>query len=218
MKLHFLDKRREASAMTTFRFVPLTPLVWTAGQSIRLELPAGWGTEERRFTISSAPYEAVIEVTTRVGASDFKQALDALTPGTEIDAYALEGDFVWDGKSARPIFLAAGIGITPFHAMLKQRLHDDLPVEATLLYAGSDTALLFEQILRGWQREQPDFRLELLHGQRLSAGLIADLVPDFASRLLYIAGPQAMVDAVSEELLARSVPETQLKRDWFTGW
>lgn len=218
MKLRFLDKRRETPTITTFRFVPVTPLTWIAGQSIRLELPAGWGTEERRFTVSSAPYEAVIAITTRVSASEFKLALDALVPGTEVDAYALEGDFVWDRRSVRPVFLAAGIGITPFHAMLKQRFHEGSPMEAALLYAGSGAELLFELALRNWQRGQSALRIEFLHGQRLSAELVAELVPDFVRRTMYLAGPQTMVDALSQELLAQHLPEAQLRRDWFTGW
>lgn len=39
MKLQFLRQVPETDTITTFAFLPQEPLAWTAGQSIRLELP-----------------------------------------------------------------------------------------------------------------------------------------------------------------------------------
>ena len=65
MRLIFLGRQPEADGAVSFRFTPVEPLVWIAGQSIKIELPAGYGTEERRFTIAAPPIKEDI-ITTRI--------------------------------------------------------------------------------------------------------------------------------------------------------
>ncbi len=82
-----------------FRFKPSQPLAWTAGQFIRVELPHDDPDDEgikRWFTISSAPYEGIVQITTRVTDSTFKQALAALPVGGGLHLIEEpDGDFIW---------------------------------------------------------------------------------------------------------------------------
>src|SRR3990170_8502700 len=122
MKLTLQDKKQEAKNVFTLVFAPDGPISWIAGQSIRLELPAGqYDTEERRFTISSAPHENHIAITTRTTPGLFKQSLLELKIGDIVEANAIEGTFTWKESEKPLIFIAGGIGITPFYAMLKHR-------------------------------------------------------------------------------------------------
>jgi NAD(P)H-flavin reductase len=52
--------------------------MWTAGQSIKLEVPGPYGPLEHRFSISSAPHEGIVAITTRLSGSSYKNSLAAL--------------------------------------------------------------------------------------------------------------------------------------------
>lgn len=211
MKLQFIDKSPQVDDIWTFRFSPPDETVWLPGQSVRLELPVGYGSEEKRFTICSAPYEGRFDITTRLSGSKFKNSLDSLAPNQAIDAYAIEGDFVFtDGKPK--LLVASGIGITPFVSILRQLVHDNKSSDLTLVYADRCAELLYEKELQTLSQAL-SFDLQLIRGRRLS---LADLDPTGGEQV-YISGPEAMVKQLQTELIASGYPVSDIKTDLFTG-
>ena len=95
---------------------------------------------ERFFSIASAPHEKHVMVTTRFApkSSSFKKALRNLRPGDAIEAHDLEGDFVVDDAEKTFVFIAGGIGITPFRAILLDLDYNKKPLNVQLLYANRD--------------------------------------------------------------------------------
>jgi ferredoxin-NADP reductase len=218
MKLKLIHIIPEVANVKTFVFTPQGPLAWIAGQSIRLELPRdSYGVDERRFTISSAPHQKNIHITTRLSDSEFKRHLFGMQPGEHIDAYAVDGTFTWPNSLHSPIFMAAGIGITPFHAMLHQRMHEQKPLQASLFYSNSTSDFVFKNTLERWQTDSPGFVVNYLSGQRLTRDFIHNLVPNLQDKTIYISGPTAMVDDIGNALLKGGHSEHLIKRDWFTG-
>lgn len=213
MQLLFESATPETEDITTFTFKPEARFHWTAGQSIKIEVPGPYGPLEHRFSISSAPHEGTISITTRLSGSPYKNSLAKLQKGDTVQAYGLEGTFVWQESSAPLVFVAAGIGITPFRAMLKQRLHDGLPIPAMLVYGSATNDSIFASELDHWQRQRPEFSVTYIVGRHITA---FDL-PDHKDHLIYLSGPSLMVDELSARLLEQGVPETLLIRDWFTG-
>lgn len=212
MKLRFKEKIHQVGDAYTFIFDLLEPTSWLAGQSIRIEMPAGWGAEERRFTISSAPFERQIAITTRVSGSDFKQALAALQPGQVVDAYDIRGNFIWD--EGQPVLCANGMGITPYVAMLGQRKHEGKPLAATLLYAFDAGRPLFVENLKLLGYGDPGLRLVFISGKRLET---ADILPWTRGKDVYIAGSSATVEGLATSLQTQGIGEGRIKSDWFTG-
>lgn len=213
MKLRFVAKQREVGDIYSFTFAPEQSLTWQAGQSIRLEI-AGL---ERRFSIVNAPYEKNIAIATRLSGSDFKTALAALTPGDSIDGFNIEGTFVWQAAPQPHLLLASGVGITPYIAMFKQLAHDHQPLNAKLLYANRDEQFLFGQELKQLEREHPELKIEFLAGQRLSRQIIDEHTAELRHGLVYVSGPEAMVNGVTELLLDAGITPERLKQDIFTG-
>lgn len=213
MKLIFLSKRREVDDVYYFGFQPAEHVAWLAGQSIRLEIDG----EERRFSIVSAPYEKNIAIATRISDSDFKQALMALHPKTEIDGFNIEGKFLWDETASKRILFASGVGITAYYPMLKQLAYEKQPLNATLVYANRDDQFLFGDELKRLQTKHPELSLEFLPGQRLSQKIIEKYRVELSQSLVYLSGPEAMVNEISPLLISAGVKENLLKRDIFTG-
>jgi ferredoxin-NADP reductase len=214
MKLKFIRKKQETNDIWSFWFTPLESVSWIAGQSLRLEIPAGYDTDERRFTIASAPYEQEIMITTRLSDSVFKQGLEALQIGTDVDAFAIEGDFMWEEDGMPRLFVASGIGITPFRSMLLQRSYEDKPVNAKLIYATRSVDALFHDDLMGLGQDT-SFIFNELHDQRVTSDHILQM-PDIERHLIYLSGPSRMVDEIARGLRGQ-VPLVNIRKDRFTG-
>lgn len=211
MKLSLADKKHESGDVWSFFFDVNEPLEWRAGQSIRLEIPRKTlGCEERRFTIASAPSEKLIRITTRLSESEFKRNLDGLQIGQTVHGYNIEGDFVWNESEKPTLFLAAGIGITPFRSILAE--HTEAREKTQLLYSTRDIPPVFGQELRHWLGNE----LHIIPN-RISFDVIRNLISDWQKRIVYISGPEKMVYDLYRQLLKAELPETQLRTDHFTG-
>lgn len=214
MKLRFVKKKEEVDGVWSFFFEPLQQLDWVAGQSIRLELPRPtFGVDEKRFTISAAPFEKNIRITTRISDSTFKRSLAALAPGNLVDAFSIEGDFIWDDSPK--LFLAGGIGITPFRSMLTQAARDGRRLNTILIRSGKDKMPVFKNEFDDLAAKDSSFKSIHLK-ERIS---LEDLkqFPDWKNRLVYVSGPEKMVDELAKSLISAGLPKTRLKKDLFTG-
>jgi ferredoxin-NADP reductase len=222
MALKLIEKEQLVDNVWAFRFQPDEPLVWTAGQYIQVELaheqPDDEGTQ-RWFTVSSAPFEGIVQITTRVTDSTFKQALAALPVGGELSLLAAaEGDFVWPDSDRPLVFVAGGIGITPFRSMLKQRAHDQLPLKVTLIYGGRTADLPFKAELDAWAQQDANLTIHYVVGEPLTAAGLTKLEPELNNSLVYVSGPEPMVEALNAQLEAAGLPQEQLKGDFFPNY
>ncbi|HET8670946.1 MAG TPA: FAD-dependent oxidoreductase [Candidatus Saccharimonadales bacterium] len=129
-----------------------------------------------------------------------------------------EGDFVWDDSDKPLVFVAGGIGITPFRSMLKQRAHDNLPLNVTLVYGNRTNAIVFKDEFDNYAAQNPEFKVEYVTGEPLTAAKLAELVPNLCSSLVYVSGPEPMVEALGNQLKAAGLPEIQLKQDFFPNY
>jgi ferredoxin-NADP reductase len=139
MKLILVSKRPETTDVTSFLFRSDAPLKWQAGQFLHYSLPHP-DTDDRGiaryFTIASVPFEGHVMLTTRFASersSSFKRALRQLPVGAGVEVSEPDGDFVIGDPADQHVFIAGGIGITPFRAILLDSDHRGLPINATLL-------------------------------------------------------------------------------------
>lgn len=223
MVLTLTEKENLVDNVWAFRFQPSEPLNMAAGQYVHVKLPHDSPDEEgdeRWFTNSAAPYEGLVQITTRVTDSTFKQALSKLEPGsTAVESLdAPEGDFVWEDSEHPIVFVAGGIGVTPFRSILKQRAHDDQPLNLTLVYNSRTADVPFRDELDQWTNANPGLKVHYVPGTRLTAENIAELVPDLNNSLVYVSGPEPMVEALGNDLKAHGLAEAQLKQDFFPNY
>jgi len=220
--LKLIDKQNLVDNIWSFQFEPSEPLTWTPGQFMRVELihenPDAEGPK-RWFTISSAPYEKIIQITTRVTNSTFKQALSRLSIGQQLTMTEKpDGDFVWEESSRPLIFIAGGIGITPFYSILKQRANDHMPLSVMFIYGGRDQNIPFKEEIDKWSNENTEFKTQYFIGQPLTINKVAEVYPEIYASIVYISGPETMVEALGEELKSSGLPKDQLRQDFFPNY
>jgi glycine betaine catabolism B len=222
MALKLFEKEFLIDNIWAFRFEPEDPMTWIAGQYMSVELPHdnpdGKGTK-RWFTVSSAPYEEFFQITTRVTDSSFKQALSNLPIGGELQLLDTpHGDFIWHDTGRPLVFVAAGIGITPFRSILRQRAHERASLNAQLVYINRTNHIVFKDELDSYATADPALRVEYLVGESLTASRLAGLVPALNDSLVYISGPTPMVTTLGKELKAAGLPADQIKQDFYPSY
>lgn len=222
MTLQLITKQQLIDNVWVFRFKPSEPLTWTAGQFIYVELPHdnpdAEGTK-RWFTVSSAPYEGIIQITTRVTNSTFKQALGKLPIGGELPLIdPPDGDFIWQASALPHVFIAGGIGVTPFYSILKQRFYDHLPLDVHLLYASRDGNVPFKDELAEWLAADSNLHITYLTSQQMTAEGLLQAEPKLGESLVYLSGPEPMVESIGDALVAQGLPKNNLKQDFFPNY
>ena len=217
--LTFLEKKHLTDNIWAFRFSSDQPLSWVPGQFIRLEIPHDNPDDEgtkRWFTISSTPHDGFIQITTRVTDTSFKRALAALAVGEKVQLIEQpDGDFVWQESEKPLVFIAGGIGITPFYSMLKARGHSGQPVSATLIYNGRTDELPFKVEFEEASRRHPEFKVHYVIGEQLTTEKLTELVPNISSSQVYISGAESMVEALGKQLEENGLANDNLHQDFF---
>jgi ferredoxin-NADP reductase len=209
-----------------------------AGQAIDLTLLDPPETDAsgniRAFSIVSGPSNDELIVATRIRKdSAFKRSLSKLQPGTKLNLEGPTGSLTLHKNQAKPaVFLAGGIGITPFMSIIDDAVTQHLPHQIFLFYSNrrpEDAAFL--PTLKDYAHRHPRFtfvptmtHLDQSHQPWMGATgyITADLLRRYVNPLqgpiYYIAGPPAMVAAMREMLLAAQVDEDDIRTEEFSGY
>lgn len=231
MKAIFRRREVLTDTISTFWFEPSTPLRYTAGQFTELTLPHNSPDDrgmKRWFTLSSSPTDELVSITTKYAndaSSTFKKALFALEPGTEVDLAEAMGDFVLPKLTQTPlIFIAGGIGITPFHSMFQWLIDTGEQRDIRFIYAvNSEDDIIWQDVFEkaGVHAtiavSNPSEAWGGLRG-RLDADTILGIEKPTDDSLIYISGPEPMVEALEAELKKHGVDKRQLVGDFFPGY
>lgn len=230
MKAVFREKKQEADNTYTFYFEPESPIDFVAGQFIELTLEHEGADDRgasRWFTISNAPFKKYIAITTRLNepTSTFKQALFHLNHGDAVVVSEPMGDFVLPKDNAIPlIFVAVGIGITPFNSILSWTADSHEYRNIKLIYAvGSEDEIMFQDtfdstkvhttiIVRNPSDEWGGER------GRITADHILKITEPENGTYIYVSGPELFVETLQEDLHQLGVPRQQIITDFFHNY
>ena len=225
MKLKLAARKPESPGVESFIFKPQEPLVWKAGQFLHYVLNREATDDrgsDRWFTIASAPCEEHVMLTTRFDSkrsSTFKKTLKVLKPGGTIEVSDLDGDLIVSDTRKEYVFIAGGIGITPFRSILKQAEHDGEKLRVQLIYANRQTVAAYQKEFEAMARRNRNLKIHyLFNPQRVDKQTIKELVPDLKKPLFYVSGPEPMVEAIGKMLQQIGIPKKRIKQDWFPGY
>jgi len=216
--------------VTSFRFPRPAALNYKAGQFFFVTLKADGKELKKHFSFSSSPTEKThIEFTKKLSDSDFSTALKALEEGDWARIDAPYGKFTFEGEHEKIGLLAGGIGITPFKSICQYCTDMRLDTKVTLLYGNrTENDIAFRKELEALQRQNENLKVvftlnEASSGWTRSTGLItAEMIkkeiPDYNETTFYTCGPPKMVEIMEKLVAQLGLPETQLKREYFTGY
>lgn len=231
MKVTFDHARSEANNIKTFYFKPELPVHYTAGQYTELTVPHRHPDKrgaKRWFTLSSSPTDELLSITTKFAgdkSSSFKKALFKLKTGTELHMAEPMGDFVLPKLIQTPlVFVAGGIGVTPFHSILEWlhatnetrpikllygvRTEDEIIFQDTFQKAHVEPVIVVSEPSDAWGGERG----------HLSAELILGLEKPSEDTLVYVSGPEPMVEALEKDLRKAGLDKHKFVGDFFPNY
>jgi glycine betaine catabolism B len=226
-------RQHEAENVTSFFFRPEPPLRYQAGQYLRYTLPHPHADARgitRSFTLASYPAEPLLRLTTRLSTppSTFKQALAGLEPGAGLEASGPFGRFVYAPTALPLVFIAGGIGITPFRSILGELASSRERPTITLLYSNRTADIPFRSFLDALVPDWPALRLVYTvtgadpdwRGARgrIDGAFIRRELPDPAGTLFFVSGPTGLVDAMRATLAELGVEPGRIKFEAFPGY
>lgn len=234
--LHLKGKRQIAPNAYEFFFTPSRKLAFAPGQYMEWTLghedPDNRGNR-RYFTLASAPTEPDLRLGVRFSdpSSSFKQAMLSMDHDSEIVASQVAGDFVLPyDTDQKCIFIAGGIGVTPFRSMIKYLLDTHQRRNIVLFYANhtvkdivyKDVFDLAEKVLGirtiynvSDPAGMPDGWVGFLG--HITPEMIRKYAPWYREATFYISGSVDMVNGFRDTLHRIGISDAQIKIDYFAG-
>lgn len=239
-KIQLIKKELVAEGTFAFYFEKPENFVFGAGQHGHFtfinppETDAEGNTRE--FSFITPPHEEYLGIATRMRDSAFKRVLGKMEPGVKGSELVLTepmGNFILHENPKRPaIFIAGGIGITPFMSIIKDAIHRKLSHTIFLFYSNhrpQDAPFLTElndldtkgngfsliATMTDAENSKKSWRGETGH---IDLAKIEKHIPDRMNAMYYIAGPEKMVKGMRDMLRAAGVSNDDIKTEEFTRY
>lgn len=233
-----LEIRPETRESVSLLFEKPANFTYKAGQFCNIEAPIQTvppPNNKKNFSLSSSPGQPHLSITFRRGMSPFKQFLENLKVSDFLTFTGPFGKFVLnEDPSLTAVFLTGGIGITPFHAMIKDATDRNLNKKIILIYSNkSPEDIPFKEELN--RLDEINTHLTIYHtittaenlpvgfswaGKRgrIDAALIREVVPEIAKSEFYIVGAVAMVLSLKALLIEMKIDPGSIHFELFTGY
>ena len=205
------------------------------GQYMKIFLSIPYPDERgssRYFTISSSPTDVdYLTITTKIVESSFKLRLNKLKPGEKINAFGPLGYFDFNEKSKeQKVFLSGGMGITPYHSILRYVDHKKLNLNIILLASFSfrEEAIFLDE-LKEIESSNPSIKIVYaltkeekyypnFERGRINSNMIKKYVQDYKKSKFFVVGPEAFEISMLEILSKMRISKNQIFSENFPGY
>jgi|GEM_PF-718345 ferredoxin-NADP reductase len=219
-ELRFAGKREVAPGVWEFMFHASQPVEYTAGQYAKFLFPFHIddprGKQHRTFTLTSLSGENTVRFLTRVEEplSAYKQALSNLTPGETLFMREPMGDAVLPRSQAIPlVFVAQGIAIASYVAMLGECVRANMKYDIALLWAKRSEDNRLESLIPS---ETGLKRVDFMYPKKLAVQDILKHVED--NSLIYLSGSQNFVETLGANLETQGISRARIIYDYYSGY
>jgi predicted ferric reductase len=185
--------------------------------------------EEHPFTIATSPMNVGSHASTIKASGDFTRTIAGLRPGDLVGIQAAFGRFSHllgpDGQHL--VFIAGGIGITPFMSMLRYMRDRRDERDVVLFYANrTEEDIAFRKELDSIAALAAP-RLRVIHvldapgatwqgeGGRIDRQIIERYVGDLHDKVFYLCGPPPMMNSLAAMLFDAGVPSRLIRTERF---
>jgi predicted ferric reductase len=190
-----------------------------AGQFLYVHFDSDKTLEEPHpFTISSAPHEEDLRLSIKA-SGDWTQYLhEHLTAGANALVDGPYGEFNFKTGSQKQVWVAGGIGITPFMSWMRDFEADPHNREIDFFYttAVPEEALFMDEIEKA--KKHKGFQAHISHSARdgrLNVDKLIAASGDLTDKDIYMCGPAAMVEAFRQAFIEKGVATGKIHYEEF---
>lgn len=234
---HLIRHEPVADETMEFHFAKPAGFNFVPGQFVELTLIDPPETDgegnARAFSLVTAPSESELAIATRLRDTAFKRVFRQLKPGAKFLVDGPMSSFTLHRNTSKPaVFLAGGIGITPFHSIIKHVTENALPHKITLFFSNrrpEDAPFLKE--LQAITGKNPNFKLvatmtemekssQPWNGETglIDAPMLQRHLSSLNGPIFYVAGPPAMVTAMRAMLEKAQIDPDDIRTEEFDGY
>lgn len=197
------------------------PVSFVPGQFVFVRFGGAYGWERHPFTVSSAPQERLLCLSIK-GLGDYTQRLiKTLQSGIPARVGRAFGMFDYQSGGHRQVWIAGGIGVTPFRSWIRA-FSTKPPVEYDIDFyytiRNEDEALFLDEIASAAE-QYPTFRSHLMYSQRegsLTMGqIVASCKGSISEKEIYMCGPSKMTGKFQQALRKLGVPSHRIHFEHF---
>jgi predicted ferric reductase len=183
-----------------------------AGQFLFVRFPGDRALNESHpFTISSAPQEGVLRATIKASGDFTRDLFVRLKPGMDAIVEGAYGMFDYQTGGPKQIWIAGGIGLTPFLSFVRDMDGGTLKYDVDFYYTvrHPEEALFVNEIEAAAQKN-PRLKAHVRFSSRDGSLTIEEILKDAGGNVsdhhIYMCGPLPMVQAFEKKFLALGVP------------
>jgi ferredoxin-NADP reductase len=229
-----LEKIPRSSDTTSYRFSRPSEYQFKAGQWYTIAIPSPGGPLDHHFSHADSPTESFIELTTRLTGSDFKNTLDALPIGAEVEIEGPYGGFLFGYETPKIAFLTGGIGVTPVRSMLRYLADTGgagriAGQELTVFYGSmTEDGIVYKEEFDEFDRTIAGLRVVHVitkpgeswksYGGFITADIIRAELAYPEAWTYYVVGPPPMISAMDKVLEQLEIPKAQIVVESFAGY
>lgn len=176
------------------------------------------------FTIS-APSDSGYVTFTIKKLGDFTSKVQEIKEGDKIKLDYPYGGFTTDISENRVVFIAGGVGITPFHSIVSSLYKEKSSKKLTLIYSVNyQNEFLFRKEFEEIFEKRPDWNLKLIVSMEESwKGIKGWVTPDRLKGMcnntldgtFYLCGPKVMVSPLKGYLKSNNVSKKNIRFEEF---
>ncbi len=195
------------------------PLEYAPGQFAMVYLEARDGWHRHPFTIVSAPGEDSIRFTVKALGDWTGSIGDLVEPGMPAVIGGPHGRFTHRKGTRHQVWVAGGVGVTPFLSWLRSLDNHPTDAEVDLFYTSAEDPVPYADEIRAVAARHPEVRVHIVRSAvdgRLSPAMVLDHVSAPPKDLsVFLCGPEPLVAAMSDGLRAGGVPARRIHREYF---
>lgn len=194
-----------------------------AGQFVFISFKDEGGTvngEIHPFTISSSPKESFLRIAVK-GLGDYTKTLNLLSSNSIATIEGPFGDFTYYTKeSEQQVWIAGGIGITPFLSMARYlRETKDIRHIIDLYYCvqNKGDAVFLDELLQ-ISKEFSNFHVHLFLGSErglLTADIVEKECGELRGKEIFVCGPPIMMQSLKKQFLSLKIQKDKIHMEEF---
>ena len=195
------------------------PFAYAPGQFAMLHLESKDGWHRHPFTLASSPAEPDVRVTVKALGDYTSHLQDTVRPGMPAVLSGPHGGFTHaKGSTEHQVWVAGGVGVTPFLSWLRSLDHHRPPGRVDFFYSVFDEAP-YEDEIKAITERHPQVRLHLVrtrYDDRLSVQTaLRAAEADPAELSVFMCGPEAMVTSLQQGFRDAGVAQRRIFREYF---
>jgi predicted ferric reductase len=179
--------------------------------------PGDVSSQFHPFSITSTPDDAELRVVVKA-VGDYTTALHRLDRGASARIEGPYGRFSYvNARSKRQVWIAGGIGITPFLSMARSITSEAYDIELYYCFKTRDQAYFLEELCRLAEQEPrlvvrpfPEDQLGFI-----TAGVVEEGSGDLTDRDILLCGPPGMIESLRAQFQDRGVSAERIHSEEF---